>query len=651
MKTIVFIFFCIFLYASTIFAASYNFEVSEEYSVKGKPITFTFTYDPKGGDVPQLLVIELNHDGDQTIDRTFSFNTMAPAGIHESYTMVLEKPGYFDATATFRMTWIDANGKEQRETKELGPIRINVANWKFTAEGSLGCIESTPVLSPDGTTVYVGSEDQNLYAVKTDDGTELWRFPTGGAVTSSPAVDLSGNIYFGSGNGIVYCLNPDGFLVWSHRTEDGIFSSPALDQDPYQNQKRLYIGSIDSHLYALNMETGERIWRFKTGSKIVSSPVIGHDKTIYIGSLDNCLYALNQDGYEIWKFTAAAEILSSPALDKDGTLFFGTASFRGEVNDNNGLYALSTIGSQKWFVKHASGFPGTPVIDSAGTVCVGSNDNKLYGINRSGGTLIMYKQFSSDLLASAALGSNDYIFTGSRDGMFYGLNLLKGDERSGRNEIWKYNLALPITTSSPVIKNGYLYVGSCGYTNGALFSFFCDEKTTNKETSPSEESPWPQVRNLSDNTGITKFKSETIFPQIISTDPEKDTSKLTINKKTISVTFSMAMEPSSIYEAPDPENDKEGYYGFTIEPFDSPPENFKITWNDDHTIFTLTLPETESFKPDTNYTATLLSKAHAAGDSKRTILYPYSFTFSQSEEETLDYNYSAGGCFILNLID
>ena len=36
------------------------------------------------------------------------------------------------------------------------------------------------VLSLDGTTVYVGSLDDNLYAVRAADGTEVWKFETTG---------------------------------------------------------------------------------------------------------------------------------------------------------------------------------------------------------------------------------------------------------------------------------------------------------------------------------------------------------------------------------------------------------------------------------------------------------------------------------------
>jgi outer membrane protein assembly factor BamB len=36
--------------------------------------------------------------------------------------------------------------------------------------------------------VYVGSRDGSVYALKANDGSKLWSFPTGGSVDSSPVV-------------------------------------------------------------------------------------------------------------------------------------------------------------------------------------------------------------------------------------------------------------------------------------------------------------------------------------------------------------------------------------------------------------------------------------------------------------------------------
>jgi outer membrane protein assembly factor BamB len=57
--------------------------------------------------------------------------------------------------------------------------------------------------------VYVGSGDDNLYALNAATGTPLWSYTTGGAVGSSPAV-ANGVVYVGSGDDNLYAFGLSG---------------------------------------------------------------------------------------------------------------------------------------------------------------------------------------------------------------------------------------------------------------------------------------------------------------------------------------------------------------------------------------------------------------------------------------------------------
>ena len=54
-------------------------------------------------------------------------------------------------------------------------------------------MDSGPAVSRGGSTVYVGSDDGNLYAVHAADGAEARKFATGSRVTSSPAMSPDGS--------------------------------------------------------------------------------------------------------------------------------------------------------------------------------------------------------------------------------------------------------------------------------------------------------------------------------------------------------------------------------------------------------------------------------------------------------------------------
>jgi outer membrane protein assembly factor BamB len=73
-----------------------------------------------------------------------------------------------------------------------------------------------------------------FYAIpsQAQDGTQKWVFPTGGDVSSSPAIDSDGTIYVGSDDGKLYAINPtNGTEKWYFTTGGEIFSSPVIDTD------------------------------------------------------------------------------------------------------------------------------------------------------------------------------------------------------------------------------------------------------------------------------------------------------------------------------------------------------------------------------------------------------------------------------------
>jgi len=56
-----------------------------------------------------------------------------------------------------------------------------------------------------GDTVYIGSNDGNIYAVDTGTGSERWHIATGDKVTGSPVL-ADGTLYVGSCDGKLYAI-------------------------------------------------------------------------------------------------------------------------------------------------------------------------------------------------------------------------------------------------------------------------------------------------------------------------------------------------------------------------------------------------------------------------------------------------------------
>ena len=205
-------------------------------------------------------------------------------------------------------------------------------------------------------------------------GTLKWKFATGASLDSSPAVGADGTIYIGSEDNNLYALNPNGrhrlkwkFAAPGASTYGGVYSSPAVGADG-----TIYVGA-GVYVYALNPNGTQRHrmkWKFAIGYNEMASPVVGADGTIYVGSSDNNLYALNPNGILKWKFAEAGG-LSCPAVGADGTIYVGGA---------NNFFALNPNGTQKW--KLASGGIGwsSPAVGADGTIYFSSRDDNVYAV-------------------------------------------------------------------------------------------------------------------------------------------------------------------------------------------------------------------------------------------------------------------------------
>jgi len=94
--------------------------------------------------------------------------------------------------------------------------------WVFKAEDE---IRGTPAFFNG--MVYFGSYDHNLYAVRADDGTFVWKRSTEEGIAASPAINTdTKQILIGSEDKTFIAVNAkDGLIAWSHTTGDKIRSS------------------------------------------------------------------------------------------------------------------------------------------------------------------------------------------------------------------------------------------------------------------------------------------------------------------------------------------------------------------------------------------------------------------------------------------
>lgn len=144
--------------------------------------------------------------------------------------------------------------------------------WKLQTQGPN---LARPVLSDDEATVYVGSDDTYLYAIRTQSGKLRWKFKSGeyertkkgkkkGSFasqpvpgtsvyfSSSPCLDRKGRIYINGVNSHLYALSPQGKLLWQADLGDVLWSSPTYRIDPKTKRGVLFV-SAGRRLFAFNL--------------------------------------------------------------------------------------------------------------------------------------------------------------------------------------------------------------------------------------------------------------------------------------------------------------------------------------------------------------------------------------------------------------
>lgn len=245
---------------------------------------------------------------------------------------------------------------------------------KTSAEHNTGAAVKSSVAVANRV-AYAGNDAGDLVAVHTVTGALAWRktkTTTGGAITSSPAVDIKKSL--------------------------------------------VIVGSDGGSVFAFNSHSGKKIWSHNTGAAVNSSPAIAGG-VVYIGSSNGNLYALGESsGKTIWKAPMSGAVNSSPAVDTKAKLVVAGDS-HGDVTAFH--ISGSGAGTRAWRYGAGGAVNGTPLI-SGGTVYVGSNAGSEYALKESSGALKWARSLGGNPSATAAL-SKTTLFVGSSNGTFYSL--------------------------------------------------------------------------------------------------------------------------------------------------------------------------------------------------------------------------------------
>jgi len=328
--------------------------------------------------------------------------------------------------------------------------------WQYKTEGK---ILSSPSVANGK--VFIGSRDNQLYALDATSGDIVWKFETEKWIDSSPAVDEA-QVYFTSRDGHLYCVNiADGSLKWKHNTGGSDFSSPVISDG------KVFAGAgfPTNLIYAVDQETGQRLWQKEAEQAVYSSPALWGNN-VYIGANDSKIYCLNKStGELVWEYKTRGGIyMASPVIDGDkvyiaaGDSDWSVLCLKADTGELVWEHEIEDIQVTPTYVSSVAASGDSIFVVSGYAV------QYLYCLNASSGVLKWKKELSSAVrygFSSSACLAEDIVYVVSAKGQLTALDMATG------TLIWEHDMAEDVL-SSCAISNSVLYVGTL---DGTVYAY------------------------------------------------------------------------------------------------------------------------------------------------------------------------------------
>jgi outer membrane protein assembly factor BamB len=150
-----------------------------------------------------------------------------------------------------------------------------------------------PEIDAEHNRVFVGSSDHGLYALRSGDGSTLWRFETLGVVQSEPLYDPEMDyVYFGSHDGALYCVKAmTGELVYRFDT------GAEVAKKPVRAGETIFFANGADYLFAIDRRSGKQKWQVHRTSAL-GMEIAGYAGPAYDPASD-LVYMAYSDGHVV----------------------------------------------------------------------------------------------------------------------------------------------------------------------------------------------------------------------------------------------------------------------------------------------------------------------------------------------------------------
>lgn len=183
-----------------------------------------------------------------------------------------------------------------------------------------------------------------------------------------------------------------GAPAWTFETEQnyGVWAAPLLHEGV------LYFTSMDQHLYAVNAETGEQLWKADLEGAAAMTPTLYNDR-LYVGSFVGKVFVFSLEGEKLAEdYKTENWIWGAPVVQDDIVYVADLGNYVYALNAND----LTEIWKQK--VNGQRGIRPSPLVTEE-YVIVASRDGSLEWLNRETGELIFEREVVDEILSDLLL--------------------------------------------------------------------------------------------------------------------------------------------------------------------------------------------------------------------------------------------------------
>ena len=146
-------------------------------------------------------------------------------------------------------------------------------------------VSASPGASPDGTAIYIGTGDGQLRGMRAADGEELWKAPLPAEICQEPLSNGTVVVAACADGTVVAYKAATGEEAWRLRADGPL--GPAI-----LNGTAIYAPASDQHLYAIDVNRGQRLWRRLLPSQ-VTGRVAKVGETVVAAARDGRVYFLS----------------------------------------------------------------------------------------------------------------------------------------------------------------------------------------------------------------------------------------------------------------------------------------------------------------------------------------------------------------------